>query len=62
MQHLFRVATVVLLPLLMLTGCELLVLEPPGDIAAQQGDLIIYATVLMMIVILPVMALTVFFA
>jgi len=37
-------------------------LNPNGDVAAQQGDLIIYATVLMLIVILPVMALTVLFA
>ncbi|MEM6620773.1 MAG: ubiquinol oxidase subunit II [Pseudomonadota bacterium] len=45
-----------------LAGCELVVLDAPGDVAAQQGDLIIYATVLMLIVIVPVMALTVFFA
>ncbi|MEM7058748.1 MAG: ubiquinol oxidase subunit II [Pseudomonadota bacterium] len=47
---------------LLLSGCELIVLDAPGDVAAQQGDLIIYATVLMLIVIVPVMALTVFFA
>jgi cytochrome o ubiquinol oxidase subunit 2 len=46
----------------LLSGCNLVVLNPSGDIAAQQGDLIVYATILMMIVILPVMALTVFFA
>ncbi|MEM9060997.1 MAG: ubiquinol oxidase subunit II [Pseudomonadota bacterium] len=46
----------------LLSGCELIVLDAPGDVAAQQGDLIIYATVLMLIVIIPVMALTVFFA
>lgn len=40
----------------------MVVLDAPGDVAAQQGDLIIYATVLMLIVIVPVMALTVFFA
>ncbi|MEM6550073.1 MAG: ubiquinol oxidase subunit II [Pseudomonadota bacterium] len=45
-----------------LAGCELVVLDPSGDIAAQQGDLIIYATVLMLIVILPVILLTLFFA
>ncbi|MBO9405798.1 ubiquinol oxidase subunit II [Shimia sp. R9_1] len=50
------------LPFLLLSGCQLTVLNPAGDIAAQQGDLIIYATVLMLIVIVPVMALTVFFA
>ena len=46
----------------LLSGCEFVVLNPSGDVAAQQGDLIIYATVLMLIVILPVMALTIFFA
>lgn len=46
----------------LLSGCNLVVLNPSGDIAAQQGDLIVYATVLMLIVIVPVMALTVFFA
>ncbi|MEM9139603.1 MAG: ubiquinol oxidase subunit II [Pseudomonadota bacterium] len=46
----------------LLAGCEMIVLSAPGDVAAQQGDLIIYATVLMLIVIVPVMALTVFFA
>ncbi len=51
-----------LILLLLLTGCNLVVLDPAGDVAAQQGKLIVYATVLMLIVILPVMALTVFFA
>ncbi|MEM9532126.1 MAG: ubiquinol oxidase subunit II [Pseudomonadota bacterium] len=48
--------------LLLLAGCEMVVLDPAGDVAKQQGQLIVYATVLMLIVILPVMALTVFFA
>ncbi|MEM9765008.1 MAG: ubiquinol oxidase subunit II [Pseudomonadota bacterium] len=55
-------ATALLLAAALLAGCEMVVLDAPGDVAAQQGDLIIYATVLMLIVILPVMALTVFFA
>lgn len=46
----------------LLSGCELVVLNAPGDVASQEGDLIVYATVLMLIVIIPVMALTVFFA
>ncbi|MEM6900224.1 MAG: ubiquinol oxidase subunit II [Pseudomonadota bacterium] len=45
-----------------LSGCELIVLDPAGDVATQQGQLIIYSTVLMLIVIVPVMALTIFFA
>lgn len=48
--------------LLVLSGCDLVVMNPSGDVAVQQADLIIYSTVLMLIVILPVMALTVFFA
>ena len=51
-----------LAPVLLLCGCDLVLLNPSGDVAAQQGDLIVYATVLMLIVIVPVMALTVFFA
>lgn len=46
----------------MLSGCDLLVLNPAGDIAARQGDLIIVATLLMLIVIIPVIALTFWFA
>ncbi|WP_342662146.1 ubiquinol oxidase subunit II [Paracoccus zeaxanthinifaciens] len=44
------------------SACDLVVLDPSGDVAAQQGDLIVYSTILMLIVILPVMALTAFFA
>ncbi|WP_448229369.1 hypothetical protein [Pseudoxanthomonas mexicana] len=46
----------------MLSGCNLLVLNPAGDIAARQGHLIVVATVLMLIVIVPVIALTFWFA
>lgn len=45
-----------------LSGCNLLVLNPPGDIALQQGRLIVVATVLMLLVIVPVIALTLVFA
>lgn len=52
-----------LLPLLLpLTGCSTVVLNPAGDVARQQGDLIVVATLLMLIVIVPVIALTLFFA
>ncbi len=60
-MNLLRLAALSIVPVL-LSGCNLVVLEPAGDIAMQQGQLIIYATVLMLIVIVPVMALTVFFA
>ncbi len=50
------------LPLL-LAGCGgAVVLNPSGDVAAQQGDLIVVATVLMLIIIVPVIALTLLFA
>jgi cytochrome o ubiquinol oxidase subunit 2 len=52
-----------LLPVLAaLGGCNLVVMAPSGDIAAQQRDLIVISTVLMLLIIVPVMALTVFFA
>jgi cytochrome o ubiquinol oxidase subunit 2 len=52
-----------LLPLLMLMGgCSAVVLDPAGDIAAQQRDLIIISTVLMLLIIVPVIFLALFFA
>lgn len=52
-----------LLPLLpILSGCNAVVLNPAGDVALQQRDLVIVSTVLMLLIIVPVMALTVFFA
>ena len=54
------------LPLLallpMVAGCDMIVLDPAGDVARQQGDLIVISTLLMLLIIIPVMALTVFFA
>lgn len=49
-------------PALLLTGCNTLLLNAPGDVARQQGDLIIVATVLMLLVIVPVIAMTLWFA
>ncbi|ATE74620.1 ubiquinol oxidase subunit II [Lysobacter capsici] len=48
--------------LTLLAGCNTLVLNPPGDVAAQQGDLIVVSTVLMLLIIVPVIGLTLFFA
>ncbi len=45
-----------------LGGCNAVVLNPAGDVAIQQRDLIIVSTVLMLIIIVPVMVLTVWFA
>ncbi|RKF17658.1 ubiquinol oxidase subunit II [Altericroceibacterium spongiae] len=47
----------------LLGGCsDLVVLDPAGDVAQQQGDLVIISTLLMLIIIIPVIALTLFFA
>jgi len=52
-----------LLPLtVLLGGCDWVVLNPSGDVAQQQADLVVISTWLMLIIIVPVMALTVFFA
>ncbi|MEC5161957.1 MULTISPECIES: ubiquinol oxidase subunit II [unclassified Janthinobacterium] len=51
-----------LLPLVLLAGCNTVVMNPSGDIAAQQGKLIVVSTLLMLIIIVPVIALTVLFA
>lgn len=48
--------------LLALSGCKSEVLRPAGDIAARQKDLLLAATGLMLIIIVPVMVLTVLFA
>ncbi|OWV74021.1 cytochrome ubiquinol oxidase subunit II [Rhizobium sp. R339] len=50
------------LPLLFLAGCNMVVMAPSGDIAAQQRDLIVISTVLMLLIIVPVIFLTLFFA
>lgn len=54
------IAAVCLLPLL--GGCNMVVLDPAGDVAQQQGDLVVISTLLMLIIIVPVMALTGYFA
>lgn len=51
-----------LAPLLLLSGCNLVVMSPSGDIATQQRDLIVFSTVLMLLIIVPVIFLTLLFA
>ncbi len=46
----------------LLGGCNWVVMSPSGDIAAQQADLIVWATILMLIIVVPVIALTFWFA
>ena len=53
----------IVLPLaLLLSGCNTVLLNAPGDVAAQQGRLIMVSTVLMLLIIVPVIALTLLFA
>lgn len=48
--------------LLSLSACGAVVLDPAGDVAAQQRDLLVISTLLMLLIIVPVMGLIVFFA
>lgn len=58
-----RIRVLSTLPLMaLLGGCNLVLINPSGDIASQQRDLILLSTVLMLLVIVPVMLLTVLFA
>ncbi len=45
-----------------LSGCDMVVMSPSGDIAIQQRDLIIVSTILMLLIIVPVIFLTLYFA
>jgi cytochrome o ubiquinol oxidase subunit 2 len=60
-RHRLRAIVVVSLGL-MLSGCDWVVLNPAGDIARQQANLVLVSTALMLVIIVPVMALTVLFA
>lgn len=46
----------------MLSGCDMVVMDPAGDVARQQAHLILWSTALMLLIIVPVMVLTVLFA
>ncbi|SES34262.1 ubiquinol oxidase subunit II [Rhizobium sp. NFR03] len=64
MANLYRHACrILMLPLLAgLAGCNMVVMSPSGDIATQQRDLILVSTFLMLLIIIPVIALTFYFA
>ena len=47
---------------MLLSGCNLVVLNPSGDIAKQQGQLVVASTLLMLLIIVPVIFLTLLFA
>jgi cytochrome o ubiquinol oxidase subunit 2 len=59
-RRLARLAPLAALPLL--SGCGMVVLDPAGDVARQQGMLVMVSTGLMLIIIIPVMILTALFA
>ena len=46
----------------LLSGCDLEVMNPAGDVARQQAHLILWSTGLMLLIIVPVIVLTVLFA
>lgn len=51
------------LPILsLLGGCDMVVLSPSGYVAAQQRDMLVTSTLLMLVIIIPVMGLIAFFA
>lgn len=58
-----RLRLIALLPLTaLLCGCDFVVLDPSGDVAIQQRDLVVISVVLMLLIIVPVMVLTILFA
>ncbi|HWK48258.1 MAG TPA: ubiquinol oxidase subunit II, partial [Steroidobacter sp.] len=58
-----RLRNLAVLPLFAaLSACDMVVLNPGGDVAAQQRDLLVISTWLMLIIIIPVMVLIVIFA
>lgn len=62
-KTLSRLRILLLLPLVaLLGGCNFVVMNPSGDIAVQQRDLVVVSVVLMLLIIIPVMFLIVFFA
>lgn len=46
----------------LLTGCSPVVLAPAGDIAAQQRDLLFFATALILVIVIPLILNVLFFA
>ncbi len=52
----------VTIPALLLTGCDTVLLNPKGDIARQQSDLLVTSTWLMLLIVIPVIVATLWFA
>ncbi|WOC15907.1 ubiquinol oxidase subunit II [Pseudochrobactrum sp. MP213Fo] len=65
MKHgLFRSASIgaVLMLTTILAGCQQVILSPSGAIGVQERDLIIFATVIMSLIVIPVIIVTLYFA
>jgi cytochrome o ubiquinol oxidase subunit 2 len=64
LAHCKRLVPGTLLPwsVVFLTGCNTVVMNPSGDIASQQAHLVLVSTLLMLLIIVPVIALTLLFA
>lgn len=60
MDRLYRLAIIPLL--MMLGGCDYLLFDPKGPIAAEQMELIIFSFLIMMIVVIPVFFMTFWFS
>ncbi|WP_353204307.1 ubiquinol oxidase subunit II [Sphingomonas sp.] len=60
-RRVLRSITLLVVPALM-SGCSAVVLAPAGDVAAQQGNLVMLATALLLLIIVPVMVLIALFA
>lgn len=50
-----RLRGLLLSPLALLAGCHLVLLDPPGDVARQQSDIMIVTTVIIALIIVPVL-------
>ncbi|MBW9088310.1 ubiquinol oxidase subunit II [Rhizobium wenxiniae] len=59
-RRLCQLSLLLILPFM--AGCDLVVMSPSGDIAQQQADLIVVSTALMLLIIVPVLFLTLYFA
>ena len=51
-----------LAPAVVLGGCDMVLLNPAGDVAIRERDLMLASTALMLLIILPVLAFTLIFA
>ncbi|MDB5828652.1 MAG: ubiquinol oxidase subunit [Variovorax sp.] len=63
MPHLKKLRGLLLLPAVaLLTGCNMVLMNPSGDVAVQQRNLLVVSTLLMLLIIVPVIVLTLLFA